>query len=288
MEQQLVNGLALGSMYALVALGYTLILGVLRLLNLAHGEIFMLGGFVGAATLAAGLPIPLALLGAALGAGLLGLLVERVCFRPAPAGQELTPALSSVAFGIVLVDLAIKRWGSEPYSVQSGLGGTALALGPVQVSYAQLLILGVALALMLALDLVVRRTSLGRALRAVAESPVSASLAGVDTRRLIMVTFAATGALAGVAGLLLVLRTGVASPTVGLGFGIKALAVMAVGGLGNLRGAMVAGLLLGILEVMSLQVGLSSYSDLVVWLALVAVLIFRPGGLFGSAESGIR
>lgn len=288
MEQQVVNGLALGSMYALVALGYTLVLGVLRLLNLAHGEIFMLGGFVGAAALVAGLPVPLALLGAALGAALVGLLVERVCFRPAPPGQELTPALSSVAIGIVLVDLAIKQWGSEPYSVRTGLSGTALALGAIQVTYAQLLILGVALALMVTLDLVVRRTPLGRSLRAVAESPVNAALIGIDTRRLIMITFAVTGALAGVAGLLLVLRTGVASPTIGLSFGIKALAVMAVGGLGNLRGAMAAGLLLGLLEVMSLQVGLSSYSDLVVWLALVAVLVFRPGGLFGSAESGLR
>ena len=288
MEQQVVNGLALGSMYALVALGYTLILGVLRLLNLAHGEIFMLGGFVGAAALVAGLPLPLALLGAAVGAALLGLLVERVCFRPAPPGQELTPALSTVAIGIVLVDLAIKQWGSEPYSVRTGLSGTALALGAIQVSYAQLLILGVALALMAALDVVVRTTPLGRSLRAVAESQVNAALIGIDTRRLIMITFAVTGALAGVAGLLLVLRTGVASPTIGLSFGIKALAVMAVGGLGNLRGAMAAGLLLGLLEVMSLQVGLSSYSDLVVWLALVAVLVFRPGGLFGSAESGLR
>jgi branched-chain amino acid transport system permease protein len=288
MEQQIVNGLALGSMYALVAIGYTLILGVLRLLNLAHGEIFMLGGFVGAAALVAGLPLPLALLGAAVGAALLGLLVERVCFRPAPPGQELTPALSTVAIGIVLVDLAIKQWGSEPYSVRTGLSGTALALGAIQVSYAQLLILGVALALMAALDVVVRTSPLGRSLRAVAESPTNAALIGIDTRRLIMITFAVTGALAGVAGLLLVLRTGVASPTIGLSFGIKALAVMAVGGLGNLRGAMAAGLLLGLLEVMSLQVGLSSYSDLVVWLALVAVLVFRPGGLFGSAESGLR
>lgn len=288
MEQQLVNGLALGSMYALVALGYALVLGVLRRLNLAHGEVFMLGAFVGAAALVAGLPLPLALLGAAVGAALLGLIVERLCFRPAPPDQELTPAISSVALGLVMVDLAIKQWGSEPYSLSGGLSGPAFSLGTVQVSQTQLLIVGLALGLAFALDRTVHATAFGRRMRAVAESSINASLVGIDTRRVVMVTFAVSGALAGIAGLLLVLRTGVASPTVGLGFGIKALAVMAIGGLGNLRGCVLAGLLVGLLEAMSLQVGLSSYSDLVVWAVLVGILVFRPGGLFGSAEHGLR
>jgi branched-chain amino acid transport system permease protein len=288
MVQQVVNGLALGSMYALVALGYTLTLGVLRLLNLAHGEVFMLGGFVGGALLVSGVPLPLVLLGAAVGAGVMGLVVEWLCFRPMGHEQELTPALATVVLGIIIVELAVKIWGSEPYNLPSALADVDVGVGGLKLSLAQVVIILLALALMAALDVAVRRTELGRAMRAVSESATDATLTGINTRRIVTVTFVVSSALGGIAGLLLAWRTGVASVTVGLQFGLKALAVMAIGGLGHLRGAMLGGIVLGLVEALSFQWGLGSYSDLVVWAALVLTLIVRPGGLFGTTAASVR
>jgi len=280
--EQVINGLTIGSAYALVALGYTLVLGVLRLLNLAHGEIFMLGGFAGAVLLVAGLPLPLAILAVALGTGVLGLIVQRICFRTTSGEHDLMPILATVIVAGIADDLAIKTWGADPYNVPVQFGQAGIGPPQFHLSAIQGIILGLALALMLALDFLVRSTPLGRSMRAVAESPRDASLSGIDTRLVVTSTFFVSSLLAGIAGLLVALKTGVASVEVGLAFGLKALAVMAVGGLGNLRGAMLAGVLLGLIETLSFQFGLGGFSDLIVWAALVLSLILRPGGLMSA------
>ena len=290
-EQQVVNGLMLGSSYALIAVGYTLVFGVLNLLNLAHGEVFMFAGYIGLfLVVATGLPIWVAALGAMAGAGLLSLLLWLLCFRPASrreydpsagSGQAFAPVLSTVGFGLMLQQLATRIWGSEARPIPARIEPIDFHFGPVLVSSVQLLSLGAAVLLMVGLSVLIARTELGRRMRAISENPDVAELLGVDTRRTVVLTFLISGILAGAAGILVTLRTGSVAPLVGISIGLKGLAVMVIGGLGNFPGAVVGGLLLGVLEVMTIAYGSAAYADLVIWGALILILLLRPGGLFG-------
>ncbi len=280
--QQLINGLMVGSVYSLVAIGYTLVFGVLNLLNMAHGDIFMAGSFVGLALVGVlGLPVWLALLGAGAGAALLGFLLELSCFRPVKPEYFVAPVLSTVAFGVVVYNVVILVFGSDPVVFPINLPRTDFHVGPVLISSVQLLALGIALALMVALRLLVRNTSLGRAMRTVAEDPVTARLLGVNVTRVVIYTFLISSALAGFAGFLTLLRIGTANPGIGLPVGIKGLAIMCIGGMGNITGAMVGGLILGLAEVLAVGYGSASYADLVVWGGLIVILLLKPSGLFG-------
>ncbi len=283
MLQQLINGIMLGSMYSLVALGYTLVFGLLSLLNFAHGEVFMFGGFVGLFVLAAlGLPLWLAFLGSLVIAGALGLAVEILCFRRVKPQYHFAPALSTVALGMVIVEITRRMWGTEPVALPPVVEAVTFPVGNVVISSVQLMILGVAIVLMGLLDILVYRTKIGLGLRAVAEHRIVATLMGVNVSRMIVFAFFVSSALAGAAGLLLALRLGIADPSVGLSFGLKAMAVMVIGGLGNLRGAMIAGIVAGVVEVMAQAYGSAAAGNLVVWALLIIVLLFRPGGLFGT------
>ena len=285
MIEQVVNGVVLGSMYALIAQGYTLVFGVLDKLNFAHGEVFMLGGFFTLALLALGAPVPLAVLGAVVSAGLLGLVVEFVGFRAFRSREaQVTAALSSFAVGLVLIDGAQKVWGTEPRALELPVAlGLTISVGGVRLVVLRLAVLVLALVLMAGLHAVVTRTRLGRQIRAVAEDPVKAALFGVDVRRVTQAVFAIASGLAGLAGAAMALRTGYASSDVGFTFGLKSLAIMAIGGMGDLRGALVGGLLVGVLEALAFGAGFGQFADLLVWMVMIAVLLFRPSGLFGSA-----
>ncbi|MDA8213617.1 MAG: branched-chain amino acid ABC transporter permease [Clostridia bacterium] len=289
MLQQMVNGLMLGSTYALIAIGYSLVFGLLGLVNLAHGEIFMLGGFLGLA-LGVYLKLPLAvtILGAMLGAGVLGLLLELVCFRPVKRIYFLAPALSSIGFGIIARDVMVNLVGSEPRVFPATVQLPDLHLGPVLVSSVQLLVFGAALLLMVGLSLLINRTELGRAMRTVAENPYWARLLGVNVTRVTMAAFFISSALAGAAGILIGLRIGKISPFIGATVGIKGLAVMVIGGLGNINGAMVGGLLVGMLEVLTSAYLGAVFADVIPWGLLIAVLVFKPSGLFGSKANTDR
>lgn len=287
MIEQLVNGVVLGSMYALIAQGYTLVFGVLDKLNFAHGEVFMLGGFFCLAALALGAPVAAAVLLAAAAAAVLGLLVEFAGFRAFRSRDaQVTAALSSFAIGLVLIDAAQKFWGTEPRALDlpAALGAT-VTIGGIRFVLLRLAVLVVALVLMALLQLLVTRSRLGRQIRAVAEDPVKAALFGVDTVRVTQIVFAIASALAGLAGAALALRTGYASSDVGFTFGLKSLAIMAIGGMGDLRGAWAGGLLVGVLEALAFGAGFGQFADLLVWLVMIAVLLFRPAGLFGAALS---
>lgn len=282
---QIANGLVTGMMYALVALGFTLVLGVLHRLNLAHGDIFVLGGFVGLGATNWGLPLWLVVPLAAIVGGVVGIAVEQVCFsRLEDEDAENAAALSSVAFGIVLVDLLHKLWGTEPVPLNP------LALGPsrifaflgVRFTFIEVVIVIVTLLLMIGLHLLVADTRLGRNIRAVADNAQSATLLGINVRETAREVFAISAALGCIAGLLLTLRLATASSDLGLGFALKALAVMAIGGMGDLRGAVLGGLLIGVLEALAAQFGFAQLADLIVWLCMIAFLVFRPQGLFGS------
>jgi branched-chain amino acid transport system permease protein len=286
---QLLNGIVVGSMYALIALGFTLIIGVLHRLNFAHPEVFMLGGFIGVAAGGAALPAWAALPLAFLIGGLLGVLVERISFRKF-SGEDagITASLSSLAVGLLIADAVHHRWGTDPVAVglapELSRGGVAI-FGVTFVPL-QGLVLGVALVLMLALHWLVNRSALGRNIRAVADSPDHAALLGVDVKRVTQAVFFVSSALAAVAGLLFAMRVGTASADIGLIFGLKALAVMAIGGMGDLRGAVVGGFLVGVLEALGIYFGLGRLAELIVWVFMILVLLLRPQGLFGSRFHG--
>lgn len=286
--EQLINGVVLGSMYALIAQGYTLIFGVLDKLNFAHGEVFMLGGFVCLASIALGAPLALAILVAAIISGLLGLMVEFVGFRKfRSADAHITAALSSFAIGLVIIDLSQKVWGAEPVALT--LPGTlqtaTISIAGLNIVVIRLAILVISLLLMFVLYGVVVKTSLGRRIRAVAESPAKAALFGINVTRVNQQVFFIASAMAGLAGLALAVRTGYASTDVGFTFGLKALAIMAIGGMGDLRGALIGGLLVGVLEALAFQWGLGQLADVFVWLFMIAILLVRPAGLFGTLIS---
>ncbi|HEV8306695.1 MAG TPA: branched-chain amino acid ABC transporter permease [Methylomirabilota bacterium] len=282
--QQLVNGLMLGSSYALIGVAFTLLLGIFDMLNIAIGEVFMLGAFFGLTLVAAGVPFLPALLVAMVLAGLVNLVVERFAFRPLRGTPPVIPLLSSIGFSMLLQDTAVNIWGSERTQFPPSMRVVTFELGPVLVSSVQLAILGTAVVLMVTLHLLVQHTKIGRGMRAVAESPDTASLLGVDAGRVIVATFFVSGALAGAAGILVGLTFSVVSPFIGIEIGLKGVAAMVVGGAGNLQGAMLAGPLLGIAEVLSVAYLGAAYRDVVVYGLLILTLVARPQGLLGAVE----
>ncbi len=282
LAQQLVNGVMLGSVYALIAIGYTLIFGVLGLLHLAHGEVFMVGAFVGlvVVTHTSG-NIFVALAAAMLATGLLGLLIERVAFRPLRHANPLAPLATTVGAGVALQETARWWFGAEQQGFPAAFSLEQWTLGPIRVSSVQVFILGSAIVLMAAVSLFLARTRAGRALRATAEDPVVAGLLGVNTEGAILLTFFVASTLAGAAGVLVGLAYNSVHPFIGVQMGIKGLVVMLLGGLGNVPGAMLGGVVLGVLEVVGVAYFASSYRDAFAFGAVMAMLLWRPEGLLG-------
>jgi branched-chain amino acid transport system permease protein len=286
---QLLNGLVNGAMYSLVALGFTLIIGVLDKLNFTHPEVFMLGGFVGLVSLHY-FPAPWALLVAFLVGGAMGLFTEWIAFRRFQSSEsKITAALSSMALGLVVTDLVQKYWGSEPVSLPSlpVWMEQNIEISGVQFKFLNFFILLVTMVLMIALHFFINKTRIGRQIRAVAESPLNASLLGIDVKRVSQVVFFISSGLAAEAGLLLSLRSASANSDIGLLFGLKALAIMAIGGLGNMKGAMYGGLLIGVLEASLFVLGLGRWVEITVWVMVILTMITKPSGLF-SARSKLQ
>ncbi len=282
--QQLVNGLMLGASYALIGVAFALILGVFDMLNIAIGEVFMLGAFFGLTLVKLGLPFVPALLVAMLLAGLVNLVIERFAFRPLRGTPPVIPLLSSIGFSMLLQDTATNIWGSERTQFPPSVRVLSFQVGPILLSSVQIVILATAVALMVVLHLLVQRTKIGRGMRAVAESPETASILGVDAGRVIVATFFVSGALAGAAGMLVGLTFSVVSPFIGIEIGLKGVAAMVVGGAGNIQGAMLAGPLLGIAEVLSVGYLGAAYRDVVVYGLLILILVVRPAGLLGAVQ----
>jgi len=281
--QQLVNGLMLGASYALVAIGYTLIFGVLNLLYFAQGEVFMVGAFVGLyLVVGAGANIYGAILGAMVICGALGAVAVFVAVRPVAKDRPLAPLISTIGLTIILQNLAVYIFGGQQMAFPETMEQRLYRLGPVTVGSAQLFILTVAIALMVLLWLFIARTKLGRAIRATAENHETAALLGVDVDRVVLITFIIGSGIAGVAGVLDGIKNSNISPFMGLGAAVKGLIVMLLGGLGNVPGAMVAGLLLGMIEILSAAYIGTAERDLFSFLILILILLWRPTGLFGT------
>jgi branched-chain amino acid transport system permease protein len=281
--QQVVNGIMLGSAYSLVAIGYTLIFGVLGLLHFAHGEVYMLGAYFGLqVVLGLTLGAPGAIVGAMIGTAVMGFLIERVAFRPIKKEYFLAPLIATIGITIILQEVATKIFGSEPVGFPKTIAIQTYQWGPVTTSNLQLIILAISLLLMAALHFFVSRTKLGRAMRATAENSTTARLLGVNVNRIILLTFIVASSLAGAAGVLVGMAYNLISPYMGAQMAGKGFAIMLLGGLGNLRGAMVGGLILGVAEVLSVGYLASSYRDAFAFGIMILILIFRPSGLFGS------
>lgn len=280
--QQTINALQLGSIYALIALGYCLVYSVLMMINFAHGDVFMLGAFA-CLVVVAWIPLPFVgvLLTVMVLTGLAGMLIERLAYRPLRQAPKASAIITALGVGLVIAN-AINSFSPYSRSMPRLLPDETYTLwGDVKVSSLQLLITGVAVALMAALDFVVRKTSFGIAMRAIAFDRSTVPLMGVPVNRVIAITFGIGGALAGAAGLLYGLAYPVIAAPMGILVGWKAFIAAVIGGIGNVRGAMLGGYILGMVEVMTVAFMPSTYRDLVAYSLLLVILIFKPNGLLG-------
>ena len=287
--QQLINGLMLGASYSLVAIGYTLIFGVLNLLYFAHGEVFMVGAFVGLYLVTlGGANIYVAMLGAMLACAVLGVIAVYVSVRPVSKDRPLAPLISTIGLTIVIQNLAIYIFGGQQVAFPDTISDRLFHIGPVTISSVQIFILTVAVVLMALLWLFIERTKMGRAIRATAENHETAALLGVDVNRVVLLTFIIGSGIAGIAGVLDGIKNSGISPFMGLSAAVKGLIVMLLGGLGNVVGAMVAGLLLGMIEILSSAYIGTTERDFFSFAILILILLYKPTGLFGTRTTEER
>ena len=303
--QTLLNGAASGGVYALVALGYTLIFSVLGVINFAQGALFSLGGYLtylllggkigvnGALPgwgLPIGLPFWLALLLAALGSGAMGLLVERIAFAPLRrrGAEPLLSLITSLGAGVVLVNLLQLLMGAEGYAFPKAAAGLAhlpesLLLGGARIRTIQVLLLAISALAVASLSLWLERSRSGKAMRAVAEDPTTATLLGINSVAVLRLAFLLSGMLAGLGGGLIGMSVSLAGPYFGISYGLKGLAVLVLGGLGSVPGAIVGGLLMGLAEAL-IPSEASGWRDALAFAILFAVLLLRPSGLLGRRQ----
>ncbi len=290
LTQQLINGLTLGSIYALVALGYTMIFGVLELIAFAQGGVYMVGAYVGLAVASgalAGNPVVTlaATLVTAAGAGaIINMLIDRVGYRPIRGAKRLIPLISGIGIYMFLENGVGVAIGKEPRPYPALLPQGSLQFAGLVVTKAQITVAVIAVICMIALYLIVQRTRTGLAMRAVAERPATAGLMGIESERVIILTFALGGALSAVAGVLVGTYVGVATPTMGFLIGVKAFAAAVIGGIGSIPGAMVGALSVGVVESLGAGYISSAWGDAIVFAALILVLVVRPSGFFGAAH----
>ena len=304
--QLLVNGLTLGSVYALVALGFSMVYGILKLLNLAHGDVLMVGAFIGWGIIgwlggaqdpnvAVWLLIVLMILGAMVGCGFLGVAIERFAYRPLRRAPRIAPLISALGVSFFIQNSVLLLFGANFRSydtfdlVDVEVG---ISWGPLNVWIIRLIVMGAAFAMMLGLWVLVTRSKLGKAMRATSFDTEAAAMMGIDVDRVIMKTFFIGSALAGAAGVLVGLVFGQINHFMGFNYGLKGFTAAVVGGIGSIPGAMLGGLLIGLAEALSVgyiedftrgRLG-SAFSDLVVFLILVIFMLVRPQGLFGKPD----
>ena len=298
--QQILNGLVLGSMYALVALGYTMVYGVLNLINFAHGDVLMIGAMIGLSILnllgvyAPDLPgyvqLGIAIIGAIPACMLVNILIERIAYRRLRNAPRLAPLITAIGVSYLLQTFAMMIWGRNPLPFPQLLPTEPIMVGGAVITVTQVLLLALAAISMFGLVMLVERTRMGRAMRAVAENPRVAGLMGVDSNKIIVATFAIGAALAAVAGVMW--GANYASIQFAMGFmpGLKAFCAAVLGGIGNIYGAMIGGIVLGIIEALGagyigeITGGFlgSHYQDIFAFIVLILVLTVRPSGIMGE------
>ncbi|MBU3664281.1 MAG: branched-chain amino acid ABC transporter permease [Chthoniobacterales bacterium] len=279
--QQAINAVQLGSIYALIALGYSMVYGVLVMINFAHGDVFMVSAFFCfLLLLVAPVPFVAALLIVMLATALLGVCIERLAYRPLRNAPRVSAIITALGCGLVIQNTTLSL---SPYSQRMPeiFKSVTWHLAGISISSLQLLIIGVSVGLMVALDFFIRKTRYGMAMRAIAQDRFSVPLMGVPVNTIISVTFAIGAALGGAAGVLYGLAYPVIGASMGILVGWKAFVAAVIGGIGNVRGAVLGGYLLGAVEVLIVTVMPSTYRDLVVYSLLLVILVFKPYGLLG-------
>ena len=285
--QQLLNGLSLGAIYALIALGYTMVYGVLRFINFAHSDVFMVGAYfgfylaprVGAGGIGGGL---LVLLGAMAGCAVLGMVIEKLAYRPLRGRSTLTVLITAIGVSLLLQNVGQKVFGANPKAFPHIFPETQLHFGDLTISSNQIIVLVVTLLLLGGLHWVVNRTRMGTAMRALSFNATAASLVGINNDRVISFTFALGSALAGAGGILYAMNYPSIDPLMGTLPGLKAFVAAVLGGIGNLPGAALGGLLIGLVETLVSGTKASTFRDAIAFAILILILMFRPAGLLGK------
>lgn len=283
--QQLINGLSLGSIYALIALGYTMVYGIIQLINFAHGDIYMVGAYVGYFCMTV-LQIGFfeSLITAMLVCSILGVLIERIAYKPLRNSPRITMLITAIGVSLVL-EYAMMYFvgaGVRSYPPQPGFISGSFTVGGVLIKNQQLLIIAVSVTLMLVLQFIVKKTRVGKSMRAVSQDPDTARLMGISVDNTISLTFALGSALAGAAGVLVGVYYNSINPLMGIIPGLKAFVAAVFGGIGLIPGAALGAYLIGLLETIASDRGLSQVRDAVVFLVLIIILIIKPAGLLGK------
>lgn len=294
--QQIVNGLALGMMYSLLALGFTMVYGIIELINFAHFSVFMSGtfvglfvlhllGFTGESTGLWGLALPATLLlvfGVTMTAtGLLGVLIERICLRPLRGISGTAPMITTIGVAFILINVVLMIWGPQTKPFPKIIPDRRWTIGQAEVSLVQILLGVTGLVLMLALNYLVKRTALGKAMRATAQDMDAAKMMGVDIDRVIVLTFFLGSALAGAGSLFFGLYYGFTAFYIGYQTGLRAFTSAVLGGIGNIPGAVAGGLIIGLVQSLGGQFLEVKWTDVIIFSILIIVMVFRPTGLFG-------
>jgi branched-chain amino acid transport system permease protein len=294
--QQLINGLALGAVYALIALGYTMVYGILQLINFAHGEVYMLGAYLGIIVLGIltvlGLPvysltlsILISILVSMAFCAAYGAAIERIAYRPLRNATKLAPLISAVGVSIILQNFVMLSQGKEYKNLPPLLPSEGIVILGANISPVQIFILSASLFIMIVLHLFVAKTRLGKAMRATSQDRVMAGLIGININRVISVTFIIGSGLAAVAGVMVTLYYGVVHFFMGYLAGIKAFTAAVLGGIGSIPGAMLGGFMLGLIENFCASYISSVYKDAFTFLVLIVTLIIRPSGLLGKKSA---
>lgn len=280
---QLINGLQLGSIYALIALGYSMVYGIIMLLNFAHGDIIMIGGYLALLTIGAGLHPLLAVVCAILGCMLLGMLIEKIAYTPLRQAPRISLLITAIGVSMLLQNLAQMLWGANGRSFPNTriIPAMQVRVGPLSIGLTSLVTIVVGVISMVLLTVLVQKTKMGKAMRAVSEDMGAAQLMGINLNTTITFTFGVGSALAGIGSVLFCCQYPLVSPTMGGMLGLKAFVAAVLGGIGSIPGAMLGGLCIGLIEVFSVSVGLSEWSDALVFAVLILVLLVRPTGLLG-------
>ena len=280
--QQLINGLTQGSLYALIAIGFVIIFGTMNLVTFAHGEVYMVGAFMGYFALTLwNLPWPVALMMGMAAGWILGVLMEKIAFRPMRNLGHMPPLLITIGMSIILKEAVMIVWGAENRPVPS-LYGQTIQMGNSQISLLQLVIMGIVVLLIVGLQLLIQGTKIGRAMRATAQDHEAAQAMGVNADRVFNIAFGLASLLGGAGGVLVGIYYNAVSATMGGTAGMKGFAACIFGGLTSIPGAILGSLIIGVVENLTVQYIASGYRDIIAFLVMVAVLIVRPQGLLGS------
>ena len=284
MLAHLINGISLGSIYAIIALGYTMVYGIAKMLNFAHGDVIMVGGYVSFCSMMyLGLPAPVAIMAAIFVCTVLGIVVERLAYKPLRTATSLAVLITAIGMSYFLQNAALLIWGANPKAFPNMFKDVeAIEIAGARVSPVAVVAIVANLIIMVALTLFTTRTKVGKAMRAVSEDKGAATLMGINVNFTISLTFAIGSGLAAIAGVLLCTAYPTLMPTTGSMPGIKAFTAAVFGGIGSIPGAMIGGILLGIIEILARAYISSELADAIVFGVLIVVLIFRPTGLLGK------